>query len=76
MFLQVSVCPHQGGRVWLLGGVRGCSGGVCMVALGGHAWLLLGGCMVAPGGMHGYFGGGMCGFWWGHVRGFFRGGHA
>ena len=29
------------------GGMRGCSGGVCVVALGGHAWLL-------RGGMHGF----------------------
>ena len=41
----------QGGHAWLLpGGVRGYSGGVCMVALGG-VWLLQwGACMVAPGG--------------------------
>ena len=32
MFLQVFVCPR--------GGMRGCSGGACMVALGGCAWLL------------------------------------
>ena len=41
------------------GGMRGCSRGLCMVARGGHAWLLLGGmhacsqggaCMLAPGG--------------------------
>ena len=31
------------------GGVCGCSGGrVCMVAQGGHVWLLRGACMVAP----------------------------
>ena len=43
------------------GGVHGCSGGgVCMVAPGGHAWLLGGACMVAPGGMRGCSGG-MCG---------------
>ena len=30
--------------------MRGCSGGVCMVAPGGHAWLL-------PGGMRGCSGG-------------------
>ena len=49
MFLQVSVIL---------------STGACMVALGGHTWLLwgacvvaLGGCMVAPGGMHGCSGG-------------------
>ena len=44
------------------GGMRGCSGGACMVdlggghawLLGGHAWFLPGGaCMVARGGMHG-----------------------
>ena len=34
------------------GGVRGYSRGVCMVALGGHAWLLWGACVVAPGGGH------------------------
>ena len=33
-------------HVWLLqGGMHGCSGGACMVALGGHAWLLWGVCM-------------------------------
>ena len=72
MFLQVSVCPHGGdmhgcwgggglrGHAWLLpGGVHGCSGGACMVAPGGHAWLLWGGtCVVAPGE-------GMCGCSWG-----------
>ena len=43
MFLQVSVCP---------------CGGVCMVTRGGgHAWLVWGECMVAPGGMHGCLGG-------------------
>ena len=48
-----------------LGGMHGCSRGACVVALGGHAWLLLGGmhgcsggaCMVAPIGMHGCSGG-------------------
>ena len=41
MFLQVSVCPH--------------GGGVCMVAPGGHVWLLWGGaCVVAlEGAVHG-----------------------
>ena len=55
-----------GGRAWLLrggmrgcsrGGMCGCSGGACVVAPGGHvwllggrAWLLPGGCVVAPGG--------------------------
>ena len=41
MFLQVSVCP-QGGHAWLLRGA-------CVVALGV--------CVVAPGGMRGYWGG-------------------
>ena len=49
MFLQVSVCPQGGRHEWLLaGGVRGCGG--CMVAPGGHAWLLRGG-----GGVRGFF---------------------
>ena len=51
MFLQVSVILSTGGacvvgpggRVWLLRGVRGCSGGGC-------AWLLWGAYVVAPGG--------------------------
>ena len=54
MFLQVSVILSRGGR-------RGCSRGVCMVALGGCAWLLWGGmrgcsrgaCVVARRGMRG-----------------------
>ena len=42
--------------------MRGCSRGACMVALGGHAWLLQGGgglgaCMVAGGHVHGCSGG-------------------
>ena len=65
MFLQVSVCPHQGG-------------GACMVLLGGACVVLFGGvCMVLFGGMHGFiwvghawfypggtwfYSGGMCGF--------------
>ena len=65
-----SVCPHSvhrghawllgGRRAWLLrGGMHGCSGGACVVALGGHAWLLGRVCMVALGwgGMHGCSGG-------------------
>ena len=45
----------RGGHAWLLwGGMRGCSGGACMVAPGV--------CMVAPGGgMHGCSRGGMRG---------------
>ena len=43
------------GHAWLLwGGMRGCSWGVCMVAPGGHVWLLRGACVVAPGGGVGY----------------------
>ena len=37
------------GHGWLLGGMHGCSG-ACVVAPGGHAWLLQGACMVALGG--------------------------
>ena len=61
-----SVCPHsvhRGGHAWLLwGGMRGCSGGACMllwggacvVALGGACVVALGGCVwLLPGGMHG-----------------------
>ena len=54
------------------GGVHGCSRGwgACMVALGGHVWLLWGACvvargasacMVAPGGHAWLLKGGMCG---------------
>ena len=42
--------------------MRGCSGGACVVVLGGRAWLLPGGvhgcsggaCVVAQGGMRGF----------------------
>ena len=53
MFLQVSVILSTGGVADVVapGGMHGCSWGACMVAPGGHAWLLLGGaCMVALGG--------------------------
>ena len=50
--------------------MRGCSRGACMVALGGHVWLLWGACMVALGGHAWLLGGGMRGCS-GHVRGFF-----
>ena len=43
MFLQVSVCPHQGG-------MHGCSGGHVWL-LGGHALLLRG---EGAGGVHGF----------------------
>ena len=55
----------RGGHVWFyLGGVHGfiqgvCMvlfGGACMVAPGGHVWLLWGACVVAPGGgVRGFF---------------------
>ena len=64
-------CP-RGGMCGCSRGVHGCSGGMYVVARGGHAWLLWGGvhgcsrghawllwgvCMVAPGGMRGCLGG-------------------
>ena len=54
------------------GGVRGCSGGVCMVAWGA-CMVALGGCMVAPGGCAWLLRG--C-VWllWGGVHGCSRGG--
>ena len=56
------------------GGMRVCSGEVCVVAPGGHAWLLLGGaCMVAPGGCALLLPGGMCGCSRGGVCGCFQG---
>ena len=66
-------CGCFGGHAWLLeGGMHGCSGGACMVALG-VCMVALGG-MVAPGGMRGYSGGhvwllqrGMCGCYGGHA---------
>ena len=51
-------CVVAPGDAWLLGGMRGCSGG--------HAWFFLGG-------VHDYFLGGMYGFIMGGVRGFSRG---
>ena len=65
------------------GGVHGCSGGrgACVVALGGHAWLLQGGpcvvawggaCVVAPGG-HAWFLPGGCMVLPGGMHGFSRG---
>ena len=57
--LQVSVCP-QGGA-WLL--------------LGGHAWLLWGGCVVAPGGHACCSGGGVWLLQGGHAW-LLQGGHA
>ena len=63
MFLQVSVCPQEGGRAWLL------QGGHTWLLPGGCAWLLPGGmhgcsqgvCMVAPGGHVWLLPGGVCG---------------
>ena len=49
-------------------GVRGCSGGACVVFLGGA-------CVVfAEGGMHGFFQGDVHGFFQGGLHGFFLGG--
>ena len=47
-------CSGEVCVVALGGGMHGCSWGACMVARGGHAWLLRGVCMVAPGGMCGF----------------------
>ena len=60
------VAPAGGGHAWLLqGGMRGCSGGGgmhgCSRGVGG-AWLLQGACMVAPGGVCGFFRGVACVF--------------
>ena len=74
-----------GGHAWLLlGGMHGCSGGVCMVApggvcgcSGGHVWLLPGGvCVVALGGHAWLLPGGqeVCGFSWGGMHGCSGGG--
>ena len=52
-------------------GVHGCSWGACVVAPGGHAWLIRGACMVAPGGVRGCSGG-MCGCSGGGMRGMQR----
>ena len=65
MFLQVSVCPHQGG-------MRGFTRGVCVVLLrgcvvlfGGHAWFYLGGVHGFIWGVAWFYLGGMRGFIWG-----------
>ena len=50
------------------------TGGVCVVAAGGHAWLLWGACVVAPRGSCVVALGGVHGFLPGGVRVFFRGG--
>ena len=55
------VAPRGACMVAPRGGMHGSSRGVCMVALGGHAWLLQGGMHGFLGGMHG-FSGGMHGF--------------
>ena len=50
------VCSWGGVCVCMIaprqGGMRGCSGGACVVAPRGGAWLLWGACMVAPRGGH------------------------
>ena len=73
------------GYAWLLpggfGGMRGCSWGACVVAPGGHAWLLRGGvhgfcqgaCVVFARGHVWFLPGGMCGFCQGACMVFSRG---
>ena len=72
----LSFCPQGGGMRGCSGGacmvapcMRGCSGGACMVALGGHAWLLGGACVVlfGRGCVHGFI-------WQGGTHGFIWGG--
>ena len=61
VFTPVCDSVNGGACVVAQGGMRGCSGGAYVVALGGCVWLLKGGmrgcsggvCMVAPGGMRG-----------------------
>ena len=71
-------CSQGGmcGCCW--GGMCGCSGGVCVVALGGHVWFYSGDAWFYSGGMHGFiwgcawfYLGGVHGFIWGDMRGFF-----
>ena len=50
VFTPVCDSVNRGAYVVAPEGVHGCSGGACMVTLGGHAWLLWGTCVVAPGG--------------------------
>ena len=70
------------GHAWLLqGGMRGCSRGACVVALGGACMVAPGGvCVVDPGGHAWFFLGGVHGFCWGcawfflgGMHGFFQG---
>ena len=80
------VAPGGRGHAWLLGGVCVVAPGGCMVAPGGHVWLLWGGgaCVVAPGGHAWFFLGRVCGFFWvvcvvfpeGACMVFSEGGHA
>ena len=86
MFLQVSVCPHQGGRVWfyLVGGMCGFIWGGVHGFIRGHAWFYFGGCAwfylgghvwFYLGGMHGFIWGACVhGFIWGACVVLFRGG--
>ena len=72
---------HQFVILFTWGGLHGCSGGACMVALGvcmvapGEACVVaLGGaCMVLFGGVHGFIWGGCAWFYSGGVRGFIQG---
>ena len=68
IFTPVCHSVHRGGMRGCsrgVGGMRDCSGGACMVALGGPAWFYLGG-------VHGFIWGGVHGFIWGGMHGFIR----
>ena len=72
----------RGACMVALGGMRGCSGGTCMVAPGGACVIApRGACVVLPGGMRGFFWGvcmvfygGVCMVFSGDMHGFFWGG--
>ena len=63
VFTPVCDSVNRGVCMVALGGVHGCSGGACMVAAGGHVWLLLGG-------MYGCSLGGIRGCSWGACVGY------
>ena len=67
----------RGRHAWLLhGDIHGCSWGACMVAAGGHAWLLPEACVVAPGGVRGCSQGGHMWLFLGKCVWLLPGGHA
>ena len=77
VFTGVCLSTRGGGRAWLLqrGGACVVAPGMCVVAPGGHAWLLPGMCVVAPGG-HAWLLGGVCGCSGGGHVWLLWGGHA